>query len=409
MAVRLAWIGLIPARPLDDCRWYYDRGVDLVEGAGYVENGRPTAYWPVGYPAFLGLLFYLVGPSLLAAKVANVVLQMGILLCAYGLAKRLFESDVTARITVLILALYPAHIAYTSLLVSEVLFLFLFLLGMLCLVTAGGRPVIAAMGGIVLGLACLVRPVAFFVPLLFFAVSATGRIRAGMFRRHIRQGLLVHAAMMVTIAPWAMRNYTVFERFAFISTNGGINLLIGNSPYATGTYIFTQEMDSLLDGARNECERDVKARDTAVAYMLEHPRRTVRLWRRKVWFLYRYDENPMVANRKAIAAGSGGQVLTFLHTFRTVGQGYYVAIGMAFVTSLIVGPVAWRRGWAGPKRSSLGLWIVLYFTAIHMVFWGNDRFHFPMMPWIVMYAAALAETFLFTRGRQARRGVRESS
>jgi len=394
-AVRVAWILFIDTQPLDDCGWYYQRAVDLAAGRGYVVDGQATAYWPVGYPAFLGLIFAVFGPSLFAAKIANVILQIGILLFTYQLGKRLFHSEITGTAALVILAFYPNHIAYSSLLVSEILFLFLLMLAVLLFIMMGHKPLPAAASGIVIGLACLVRPQAIFIPAIFFAVSVVGQIRRQTLGRHLRQFLIVHAALAATLVPWTLRNYNVFGHFVFVSTNGGINLLIGNNPYATGTYIWMPQPASMLEDAVGEYDRGARARKLAAGYIRKHPGRTIRLWRRKLWFLYRYDHNGIVANEKwFLAAAPDSKTTGFLRSFKTVAQIYYEFIGTAFLVSIVVLTVRQVRKRAPPALPMLGLWIVVYFTLIYLVFWGNDRFHFPMMPWIIMYAGALVHVLV---------------
>jgi hypothetical protein len=78
--VRVCWIRCVDAAPVSDFGWYYERGIDLSAGKGYSVDGIPTAYWPVGYPAFLGLLLRVFGTSLLVPKAANVIVSMGVLL-----------------------------------------------------------------------------------------------------------------------------------------------------------------------------------------------------------------------------------------------------------------------------------------------------------------------------------------
>src|SRR5437899_2735449 len=113
--VRLAWALLVDPKPVSDFDWYFAKGIDISHGLGYQEHGAPTAFWPVGYPAFLGAIFALFGRSLLIAKIANALLYTGVLALSYWLAGRLFRSTLTAKLALLILAFYPNHIAYTSL------------------------------------------------------------------------------------------------------------------------------------------------------------------------------------------------------------------------------------------------------------------------------------------------------
>jgi hypothetical protein len=52
---RLLWILAIPAVPMNDTAIYLARALSIASGDGYIyPDGTPTAYWPVGYPAFLG-------------------------------------------------------------------------------------------------------------------------------------------------------------------------------------------------------------------------------------------------------------------------------------------------------------------------------------------------------------------
>ena len=128
--IRLLYILLIPTTPdIADSKWYYETAINLASGKGLMYNGKLTAYWPMGYSAFLGALFWMFGSSILIAKLANVVLYMGVLLFSYLLSKKFFSSEFISRISLFILALYPNHISYSAEIMSETLFLFLFMTG----------------------------------------------------------------------------------------------------------------------------------------------------------------------------------------------------------------------------------------------------------------------------------------
>jgi hypothetical protein len=71
----------------------------------------------------------------------------------------------------------------------------------------------------------------------------------------LRQTALIILIACVVLAPNIIRNYAVFERFVPISTNGGINFLIGNNPQSTGKYYVPEEIH--LEG--NEAEQSIQA------------------------------------------------------------------------------------------------------------------------------------------------------
>lgn len=75
IGIRLILILLVPVNPSSDAAWYFARAITIFEEGTFSEGGIATAYWPIGYPAFLSLLFYLIGnPSLLVAQIANLIL-----------------------------------------------------------------------------------------------------------------------------------------------------------------------------------------------------------------------------------------------------------------------------------------------------------------------------------------------
>ena len=84
VSIRLLLIFFVPATdPFSDAAWYLNRATTLAEQGTYSERGILTAFWPVGYPVFLGLLFKVTGVSLLAAKLANLTLAHLILLSIF--------------------------------------------------------------------------------------------------------------------------------------------------------------------------------------------------------------------------------------------------------------------------------------------------------------------------------------
>ena len=55
--LRIGWVSLYEIYPVSDCQFYFQSAIDLARGNGYLRNGALTAFWPVGYPAFLAELF----------------------------------------------------------------------------------------------------------------------------------------------------------------------------------------------------------------------------------------------------------------------------------------------------------------------------------------------------------------
>jgi 4-amino-4-deoxy-L-arabinose transferase-like glycosyltransferase len=380
LLVRLAWILLVDPKPVSDFAWYFTKAIDISFGRGYQSNGVPTAYWPVGYCGFLGGLFALFGRSLFVARIANVLLYTGVLALSYWVAGRLFRSTLTARLTLLILAFYPNHIAYSSLVASESLFMFLMLLGVALLLLENSRLLMALLAGAVFGLACLVRPQLLPLPLAFVLLLPGAKWGGKLITL-----AGVYAVMLLVLLPWTLRNYKAFGHVVLVSTNGGGNLLIGNNPWANGAYVFRPEFMQIVDGG-NEYEQDRRAGGYAIRYMREHPVATLKLLPLKFWYLYRGDVEGIRWSIEGIEAG-GKEAPGWLGTPAVaVSEAYYVILGVAFVASVFL---FLRKGRDRVAFPSVGLVVIAFFTLLGLAFYGGSRYHFPVMPWVAMYAASI--------------------
>jgi 4-amino-4-deoxy-L-arabinose transferase-like glycosyltransferase len=410
LVVRVIWVLVLNPAPVSDFGWFYARAIDIAAGRGYSVDGVPTALWPVGYPAFLGGLFKLFGTSLLAAKLANVVFYMGILGLSYHLARRFFRSELVARLSLLILSFYPDHIAYTSLLANEMLAVFLLLLSVALYLAREGRMWHAVLAGLAFGAACLVKPHFVLVPPIVFGATVLARKGGVGLRARALRLAIVYVVLAATLVPWTVRNYRAFGNFVFVSNNGGIVLLIGNNRHAPGRYDWRKELTEIVESP-SEYERDQKARRAALDYMRAYPGRVVRLWPRKFLYLYYYgreafrrnvegltemDLHYLTPDRARRVVESLGyrkaRLSRLLGRLSTISQIYYAGFVIAALGGVICAFVKRReKRFAHPF---LGLVITCYFTAVHLITFAAPRYHFPMIPWIVMYAAVFLALLL---------------
>jgi hypothetical protein len=302
--------------------------------------------------------------------------------CIVHLTRRLFLSEVQARLTLLLLAFYPNTIVYTSLLVSEILFTFLLLLVVALLLRTDDGLLAKIATGLVAACLCLVKPQAIVLPLLVMAsafVWPAGRRNA---RDMLSKLLIVYLCAGLLITLWTIRNVQVFDAVIFISNNGGVNLRIGNNPQADGTFAdWTEEMKTTARKQAGEYKIDQAFRQAALEYIRQHPWRTLQLLPAKVYHLYRDEQTGIHWNHVELRPATSG-VYTALHIFQVVTNIYYWLIGVLFLASIVF---LIRRRQPFPLE---GLAIIGYFTLLAMVFFGDSRYHFPLIPWLVMYASA---------------------
>jgi 4-amino-4-deoxy-L-arabinose transferase-like glycosyltransferase len=390
--LRILWIWFINPSQVSDFVWFENRAESIASGHGYSVNGIATAYWPVGYPGFLGLIFRVFGSSVILAKLINIAFYMTTIVLTYILSAELFKVESASRIALCILCFYPNHIAYGSFLATEMFFVFLFLLGAVLFIRASGRVGFLILAGLSWGLATLTKPQFIFLPLIFLVVFSNN------LKTFVKSTAVVFLALLTCIAPWMIRNHGIFGKF-LLSTNGGIVLMQGNNPYATGKHIWDENIESLLGELHTtngvmwdskEVAREERARQIGMSYIKNHPVRTILLWPKKLFYSYRSDVDGFYYSMGMMPDLSAGMQFVYLGLKIFAELYYFLIIGLA--------AVGLRTILRSRIRSQyVGIYVVLYFTAICLVFFGNARYHFPVMPWLAIYAGIGGASILGVR------------
>jgi hypothetical protein len=148
-----------------DCGQYHAVAQQLANGLGFINpDGSPHLYRLPGYPLFLALCYRLLGWGYHGALAVQVVLASCIPVLGFYLARLLLPQVALVPYVVAgVLTIHPGLLIFSGLVMSETLFLLMFLLFLLLYVRLLQRPAqywYAACGaGVVFGLASLIRPV----------------------------------------------------------------------------------------------------------------------------------------------------------------------------------------------------------------------------------------------------------
>ncbi|MER2561878.1 MAG: hypothetical protein ABTQ32_14215, partial [Myxococcaceae bacterium] len=121
LVLRVVWVALVPTEPAVDFATYHAFAANLASG---VSNEILFATMPmqeVGYPLFLGGVYTLVGVSVVVGRAVNVLLALWLMMAVRRLL--LPQGEQVTRTGLMLVALWPANLAMTSLLASENLFL----------------------------------------------------------------------------------------------------------------------------------------------------------------------------------------------------------------------------------------------------------------------------------------------
>lgn len=386
LILRIIWVSRVDTQPVTDFAWYLQKAVQIAQGQGYHHEGASTAYWPVGWPAALGLFFKAVPATLASAKILTTLLVWLAIPLTYLLGRRLFQREEPALVGAGIIALHPHFIAYSSILASEPLFTCLTLGFFTFQVEAVRKPLHSAGSGLLLGMACLVRPQALLLPFLvrLFSWRRDGRERPMAW---ISVGLCLVVCLGV-LSPWLLHTKAVFGRVIFVSTNGGDNLLIGHHPGATGRYKNPDECGLVRPPDMGEGERDQAALKQALENIKADPLQSIRLIPAKLsetlltttdaaYWAFQLDPQGLQP------AGISDPVL--YKQFRSVSQWVqWSLLGLAALGLMRL--FITRRTDSLPILAS-GLALPLILSA---VFFGNPRFFFAAIPLCALLAGALA-------------------
>lgn len=158
------------------------------------------------------------------------------------------RAVVGALVAALVVAIYPATIQYTGMLMTEPPAATLLAGGMLGIFWAGdsGPPWRWAVPGLTLGVLALVRPEYLAVGLMLALLVFLRERLWEDWKRALLVAAIVALGIVVVIAPWTVRNAVALHRFVSVSTGGGQVLYSGTylpsdgNPEAVGAAVVAE-------------------------------------------------------------------------------------------------------------------------------------------------------------------------
>lgn len=318
LAVRLLYITLAHTyrvRPAEDhfqFGWEAGRiARALITGYGYADpfanvwaaHTGPTAWLPPLYPLLLAGIFRVFGVYTPASAWVLFAIQSAFsaatALAVWEIAVRCFSRRV-ALWSAWLWALYPAAMQYAvrwpwEMTISTALFTFA--LALAIRMRGIGEPPTHdrrkltgswLLFGLLWGLLALSNA----TPLIFLPVCGVW-ILLGTYRRRyaVRDSILAAMVFLACIAPWTMRNYTVFHRFIPLRANFGAELYLGNGPGSTGFLMeylhpFQDPAQLRRYAAVGEAQYVAERGAAAKAFIAEHPAHFVADVGRRIYFFW---------------------------------------------------------------------------------------------------------------------------
>ncbi len=214
-----------------DSIMYMNMARDVLNGTDQYEKGFFT-FGP-GYAYYLALNLIVFGKSLLGIILFNVLLSSLSVVLIYRLAELLFKSKTTGLIAAFIVAISPTSIMLSIPILSDTVYLFLSLWGLILFVRGlqSGRWKFYITAGIIFGVSALMRSIGQFWPLAAAIIAILYNILADKSRRTKFKSLIAKALTTALIAyalvsVWVVRNYVVHDipTLAFTSSGGAANV-----------------------------------------------------------------------------------------------------------------------------------------------------------------------------------------
>lgn len=376
-------------------RWFSYESCDiaysLVSGRGYslFADGGPSAWLAPIYPWTIAIFFLLFGP--LSHAAAFAVLAFNSFVAAltswttYQIARKVFSQSVAVW-SGWIWALWPMSVHYSvNWLWDTTLSAFLLsLVLLLTLAMQNDRRILRwCMYGVLWGMIGLTNP-SLLAWLPFSGSWLAWRLhRSGA--RYVAPVLVSSLVFWVTLSPWLIRNYIVFDYPILLRTGFGPNLRGGNNPDAQGWWVgkYSYNNPFLMERYKKLGELAYCSEQARIGrkWILAYPARFANLCLRR--FVFFWIGNP----------GFGFYLV-----------GIYVLAMTAIKTALIL--MAWGGLWIAIKRhvcgASLFATLLASYPLVYYMTFPQPRYRHPIEPELLILAVFCAATVvaLLQRRRQ---------
>jgi len=375
-----------PVSLVGDEKYYTDGASNIANGDGHISRSM-RAFRPPGQ-AFL--LSRVAKPDQTGAvEDANLkrylylqVLLGTLLVPLTGLLGwRLFDQR-TGLVAALITSVYPSLIAFSHFLWSEILFSVLMMTALLFVVLADRSrswlPV--GMAGLAFGAATLTREVA--IPVAgFAAVWWLLTAKRSQQRLAGAQGVLMIVIVVAVVAPWTIRNYSLFGRLVPVSTVGWFAIREGNTfsdenwiapdlrllrPFRKEYFAIPDEM-ARRDFARKEAIELI--REEQPSWLFKKVVRTTTILSSPDSFIF-----------KKVSRGAYGDFsLGWFRLVLLLTIGSYLMVVITSCLGIL--------GVEGGSRRLLPCFVFFVVFCIHLVANSSSRFRIPWIPLAIVYSS----------------------
>jgi len=352
-----------------DERDYYTLARNIVEQRAFTLDGQQsTAFRPPGYPLLLAAL-HLVGAPIVVLRVANFAL-LSISLYLVSLIAKSQATSLAGVVGALLVLMYPVLLYTAGTLYPQTLASTLFLAILFLLTKKHSRATYALgplFGWLILTIPLFVTTVA---TLLLWMVWTRWLSRARI--------AVALAATLLIVGAWSLRNYAVFGNFVLVSTNSGINLLLGNSENTTanaGVNVDISRYSSVAERL-GEWEQDRYFSEKAIEFVMNNKVQSIQMYGLKLINYFNYRNELYVATESSRAKD-----IVMLLTYGTLLLAVVVRLGL-------------RKRYPLSQFEILLLLLYLSSAVFGAVFFTRIRFRLPYDFLLMIIVATFVDQLL---------------
>jgi len=359
-----------------------------------------------GYTYFMAAVYRLTGSNYVAIRIAQMLIGLLSCLLAFLLGRR-FLGPRAGLLFAALMSVYWSFIYFEGELLEPVLLvaLGLWLVYDIARWTETMSFRRAILSGVILGLFALVRPnVLLFAPAVVLWALWVARRRKNV-RAFVYASLGLALGSIVTIAPVTIRNYVVACDFVPISSNGGINLYIGNNELANaqcaghipgmGSFETCFDYPQIVAGVEKQAGRKLKHSEVssyftreAIRYIKAEPGRVLALtWEKALMF---WSPVEVGHNKEDELERANSRVLGRI----PVKFPLVLALSLVGLTALVLDTRRRRRVKedveATDRRYEVSILILLFIATYfisYVPFFAAGRYRVPIVPFLMFFGA----------------------
>nr|MBN2278927.1 tetratricopeptide repeat protein [candidate division Zixibacteria bacterium] len=380
--------------PMVDELWHLNWAREIIGGNFW---GNEAYFRGPLYPYILALFLKITGQSLFWTRFLQIIIAS----LSAVLVLKLGEHTISKKAGIIAgfgYAVYGTLVFYETMLLIPVLFIFLNLLAVYFLSLAKEQNLFRwwFIAGLFLGLAAIARPnVLILIPFFLVWIYIIRRGHEKL-KKLLTIAAIYAAGLLIPILSVTLRNYIVTGEAIMISSQGGVNIYIGNNPDAEGLTMLMPEvkLDESLpwneftratrETAEKEAGHPLTAAEEssfwtrkAVDFVFHNPGKFISLiFKKTIYFLLGFENSDQTDIYQSRRYSSLYSLLIWKNVL-------YFPFGLL----LPLGLIGMVIGWGKRKELALFYIFIIGYAPTVILFLVTARHRLPIVPFMLLFAA----------------------